>query len=134
MIARALDAGVPARWVAGDEVYGADPRLAGPWSSAASAMCWPSPPTAPCRSMRPPHRPPRSSPPTCPTGLAGPLGRRRRARPAPACLGLDRAAPPRRGVGSARLGAPRAAAAGGLVAAGALQPQHRRAGVLPLLR
>src|SRR3954468_20299987 len=26
---RALDAGVPARWVAGDEVYGADPRLAG---------------------------------------------------------------------------------------------------------
>ena len=27
MIARALDAGTPARWVAGDEVYGADPRL-----------------------------------------------------------------------------------------------------------
>ncbi len=27
MIARALDAGVPARWVAGDEVYGADPAL-----------------------------------------------------------------------------------------------------------
>lgn len=27
MIARALDAGVPARWVAGDEVYGADPGL-----------------------------------------------------------------------------------------------------------
>jgi SRSO17 transposase len=27
MIARALDAGVPARWVAGDEVYGADPSL-----------------------------------------------------------------------------------------------------------
>jgi SRSO17 transposase len=27
MIARALDAGVPARWVAGDEVYGADPTL-----------------------------------------------------------------------------------------------------------
>jgi SRSO17 transposase len=26
-IARALDAGVPARWVAGDEVYGADPQL-----------------------------------------------------------------------------------------------------------
>jgi SRSO17 transposase len=29
MIARALDAGVAARWVAGDEVYGADPRLRG---------------------------------------------------------------------------------------------------------
>jgi SRSO17 transposase len=27
MIDRALDAGVPARWVAADEVYGADPRL-----------------------------------------------------------------------------------------------------------
>ena len=27
MIARALDAGVPARWVASDEVYGADPGL-----------------------------------------------------------------------------------------------------------
>jgi len=27
MIDRALDAGVPARWVAGDEVYGNDPRL-----------------------------------------------------------------------------------------------------------
>jgi SRSO17 transposase len=27
MITRALDAGVPARWVAGDEVYGADPTL-----------------------------------------------------------------------------------------------------------
>jgi SRSO17 transposase len=27
MICRALDAGVPARWVAGDEVYGADPVL-----------------------------------------------------------------------------------------------------------
>jgi SRSO17 transposase len=27
MIARALDAGAPARWVAGDEVYGADPSL-----------------------------------------------------------------------------------------------------------
>jgi SRSO17 transposase len=27
MLARVLDAGTPARWVAGDEVYGADPRL-----------------------------------------------------------------------------------------------------------
>jgi SRSO17 transposase len=27
MITRALDAGIPAAWVAGDEVYGADPRL-----------------------------------------------------------------------------------------------------------
>jgi SRSO17 transposase len=28
LIERALDAGVPARWVTADEVYGADPRLA----------------------------------------------------------------------------------------------------------
>lgn len=27
MIRRALNAGVPARWIAGDEVYGADPAL-----------------------------------------------------------------------------------------------------------
>ncbi len=27
MLTRALNAGVPARWVAGDEVYGADPAL-----------------------------------------------------------------------------------------------------------
>lgn len=27
MITRALDAGVPAGWVAGDEVYGNDPQL-----------------------------------------------------------------------------------------------------------
>jgi SRSO17 transposase len=27
MLARALDAGVPAAWVTGDEVYGANPRL-----------------------------------------------------------------------------------------------------------
>ena len=27
MLSRALDAGVPASWVTGDEVYGADPKL-----------------------------------------------------------------------------------------------------------
>jgi SRSO17 transposase len=27
MVTRALDAGVPASWVAGDEVYGANPKL-----------------------------------------------------------------------------------------------------------
>ena len=31
LIARAVQAGVPATWVAGDEVYGADPTLAGPF-------------------------------------------------------------------------------------------------------
>jgi SRSO17 transposase len=29
MLTRTLDAGVPAAWVTGDEVYGADPQVAG---------------------------------------------------------------------------------------------------------
>ena len=45
MIRRALDAGVPASWVAGDEVYGADPRLRAELQPARSAMCWRSPAT-----------------------------------------------------------------------------------------
>ena len=46
MITRALDAGVPARWVTGDEVYGDDPGLrATAARNAASATCWPSPAT-----------------------------------------------------------------------------------------
>ena len=50
MVCRALDAGVPARWVAGDEVYGADPSLrteleirrVGYVRSAGSATSWAS--------------------------------------------------------------------------------------------
>jgi SRSO17 transposase len=41
MIARALDGGVPVRWVAGDEVYGAGPHCAASWNGAAWAMCSP---------------------------------------------------------------------------------------------
>ena len=37
MIARTLDAGAPASWVAGDEVYGADPVP--PGNSIASLSC-----------------------------------------------------------------------------------------------
>jgi SRSO17 transposase len=44
MIARALDAGIPAAWAAGDEVYGADPACAPTWNAATWGMCWPSPP------------------------------------------------------------------------------------------
>jgi SRSO17 transposase len=40
MIRRALDAGVPAGWVAGDEVYGADPALRAELEAKRSAMCW----------------------------------------------------------------------------------------------
>ena len=45
MITAALDAGVPASWVAGDEVYGADPTLRTALEDRRSAMCWPSPAT-----------------------------------------------------------------------------------------
>ena len=41
MIAAAFDDGVPARWVTGDEVYGADPGLRVlTWNSAGSATSW----------------------------------------------------------------------------------------------
>jgi SRSO17 transposase len=44
MLVRTLEAGVPARWVAGDEVYGADPGLrAALEGHGGLAMCWPSP-------------------------------------------------------------------------------------------
>jgi hypothetical protein len=45
MIGAALDAGVAAAWVAGDEVYGADPGYAPNWNAAAPAMSWPWPKT-----------------------------------------------------------------------------------------
>jgi SRSO17 transposase len=40
MICRALDAGVPAAWVAGDEVYGVNPPSGPSWKPAGSATCW----------------------------------------------------------------------------------------------
>jgi hypothetical protein len=41
MITRALDAGTPAGWVAGDEVYGGDPGLSAGWNAGGPATCWP---------------------------------------------------------------------------------------------
>jgi hypothetical protein len=38
--ARTLDAGVPAGWVSGDEVYSTDPALALTWSTARSGTSW----------------------------------------------------------------------------------------------
>ena len=52
MITAALDAGVTARWVAGDEVYGADPTLHRPLRTGKSAACWPSPAAGASRSAR----------------------------------------------------------------------------------
>ncbi|WP_433296161.1 IS701 family transposase [Pseudonocardia sp. CA-142604] len=49
MIARALDAGVDAWWVTGDEVYGADPRLRAELEGRGVATCWPSDTTAASR-------------------------------------------------------------------------------------
>jgi SRSO17 transposase len=57
MLTRALDAGVPARWVAGDEVYGADPTLRTECEFRRVGTCWPSAATAAC-----PPRPGRSAP------------------------------------------------------------------------
>ena len=68
MLARALRAGVPARWVAGDEVYGADPglraELRGP---PARLRAWPSAATAASRP-RPARSAPTSWPPGCRDG------------------------------------------------------------------
>ena len=54
MITRAVDAGAPARWVAGDEVYGNDPKLraGSPATGSGSSWRWPkttgsSPPPGP---------------------------------------------------------------------------------------
>jgi SRSO17 transposase len=57
MIGRALDAGVPAGWVAGDEVYGANPGCGPSWRPARSAMCWQSPATTASGSVAPPSAP-----------------------------------------------------------------------------
>jgi SRSO17 transposase len=58
MLERALAAGVPARWVTGDEVYGGDARLRGWLEQEGCRTCWPSRP--PSRCGQPPSRvPPR---------------------------------------------------------------------------
>ena len=47
MLARALDAGVPAAWVTADEAYGKDGSSGPGWSSAGSAMSSLCPATRP---------------------------------------------------------------------------------------
>src|SRR3954471_18278982 len=77
MITAPWTPGVPASWVTGDEVYGADPRLAGCLEGRSIGYVLA---IAGNRRLRPAHRPPRSSLSPTPAGLAGPLGLRRRAR------------------------------------------------------
>ena len=95
LIARAVEAKVPAAWVAGDEVYGADPRLRAAirghglgYVLAVSAN----------RRVPTAGRPdPRRCAPgaAAHAGLAETLRRCRQPRTPPLLVGLDRAAAPR---------------------------------------
>ena len=95
MIARAVEAKVPAAWVAGDEVYGADPRLRAAirghglgYVLAVAANRRVPTPAGPIRVDALPALLPS-------TGLAETLRRRRQPRPTPLLVGLDRAAAPK---------------------------------------
>ena len=96
MLTRALDAGVPARWVAGDEVYGADPALRAELEARGVGYvlaigCDRRVPTAagPVARRRA-HRAPAEA------GLAAALGRAGRQGPAVLRLGAGRPRPTRR--------------------------------------
>ena len=90
MIARTLDAGVPARWVAADEVYGADPGLRADLRAPPGRLRPGGGPRLPGADRRRPD-PRRHAHPAAPTtGLAAALGRRRRQGPPRLRLGPDR--------------------------------------------
>jgi SRSO17 transposase len=57
MIERAVMAGIPFGWVAGDEVYGATRGCADGWRRSRSATCWPWPATRRSLSLRDPGGP-----------------------------------------------------------------------------
>jgi SRSO17 transposase len=78
MLTRALDAGVPAAWVTGDEVYGANPGCGPSWRAAGSATCWRWPATTAWSSAAPP-----TAPPPCASGSRHGRGSRSRAARAP---------------------------------------------------
>ncbi len=74
MLVRAMDARDPALWVAGDEVYGADPGLRAELEARQAGYVWLSAVTA--ASPPPPGRcVPTHSPPAAQAGLAEALGR-----------------------------------------------------------
>jgi SRSO17 transposase len=101
MITAALDAGIPASWVAGDEVYGADPTLRNALERReVGYVCWPSPATGASRSARAGGG---STPDRRPAALvlAATVRRDRRTRPADVLLGVhDDPNPVRSSVGS----------------------------------
>jgi SRSO17 transposase len=123
MMRRALDAGMPAAWVTGDEVYGANPALRRSLRLAGSGMCWRSPATTGFGSAAPATGSTPCSGGSRP-GVAVCVGRSGRQRPPLLRLGVCALGPRR----PAACGSGRAA-----LAAGAPQPHHRRAGLLPLL-
>ena len=74
MLARAVEAGVPAGWVTADEVYGGDARLRAFLETATWPMCWRSRPPSRCgrlASTAPPRSQPVSWSPTCPPARGG---------------------------------------------------------------
>src|SRR4051794_12312702 len=122
MLTRALDAGVPAAWVTGDEVYGADPQLRAELEArrVGYVLAIAGNRRLPPRRRVDPRR--RAGRRPAAAGLAAALGRSGREGPALLRLGLARPARPRPRVGH-RL----------LVAAHPPLAAHRAAGLLPLL-
>ena len=118
MLARTLDASVPAAWVAGDEVYGADPGLRSDLEKRETGYVL----AVACRhtfstGLRTyPRR--RTRPPPAPASMAAVLRRRRRQGPPLLRLGL---------------GVHRPRPARAPVAAHPPQPAHPRTGLLPVL-
>lgn len=80
MITCARQEGVPAAWVAGDEVYGADPSCAVPLAVWGSATCWGSRRTAGCPPT-PGHARERDRRAAARFGVAVLPGRARQQRP-----------------------------------------------------
>src|SRR4051812_34871723 len=126
MLTRALDAGVPAGWVAGDEVYGADPDLRAALEARRVGYVL---------ALAGNRRLPTAAGPLRADALAATLPRRARqrlsagpGREGPAVLRLGLAGAARPGSSRRRRGGLRV-----LVAAHPPLPAHRGAGLLPLL-
>src|SRR4051812_5234769 len=124
LLTRALDAGVPAAWVAGDEVYGADPGLRAELEARGVGYVL---------AIAGNRRLPTAAGPIRADHLPAALPRRAwqrlsAGREGPAVLRLGLAGAARSGWTRRRRGAPRV-----LVAADPPLPAHWRVGLLPLL-